>query len=119
MNNRLEVICRDFELTEALQSRIESKVQQLEKVCQTITNIRVVLESPHKNHTKGNIYSIRIELHIPDADIVVSQDQHDKHAHEDVYVALRDAFSAAKRQLQQRKEKVRDTRSTLLNARVA
>jgi len=32
---------------------------------------------------------------------VVSRDHHDKQAHEDVYVALRDAFAAASRQLEE------------------
>ena len=30
---------------------------------------------------------------------MVTQEQHDNHAHEDLYVAIRDAFNAAERQL--------------------
>ena len=58
-----------------------------------------MLDSPHNNHHKGKVYSVAVELHTSGKEIVVKQGQHDKPEHEDIYVAVRDAFNAAERQL--------------------
>jgi hypothetical protein len=42
---------------------------------------------------------VRIDLTVPGAELVVSRDPELDHGHEDVYVAIRDAFDAARRQL--------------------
>ena len=55
----------------------------------------VVVEAPHKHHHQGKQFNVRIDIGVPGNEIVVNRDHH-----EDVYVALRDAFDAAKRQLE-------------------
>lgn len=62
----------------------------------------VTVEAPHKHHGKGNLYRVAVDLHIPGAEIVANRDPGRNHAHEDVYVAVRDALNAAARQLQDR-----------------
>ena len=47
-----------------------------------------------------------LEIHTPSKEVRVNQEQHDNHAHENLYVAIRDAFNAAERQLK------RSTRNT-------
>ncbi|MEQ8952528.1 MAG: HPF/RaiA family ribosome-associated protein, partial [Gammaproteobacteria bacterium] len=42
---------------------------------------------------------VGLEIHTPSKEVRVNQEQHDNHAHEDLYVAIRDAFNAAERQL--------------------
>lgn len=37
---------------------------------------------------------------VPGGDIIIRRDPAEKHAHEDVFVAVRDAFHAARRRLQ-------------------
>ena len=54
-----------------------------------------MVEQPAKHHQQGKLFNIRIDLGVPGSEIVV-----DKQQNEDVYVALRDAFDAAKRQLE-------------------
>ena len=68
-----------------------------------------MLDSPHNNHHKGRVYSVGIEVHLPQLEVRVNQDQHDNHAHEDLYVAIRDAFNAAERQLRSVDKKHRAT----------
>ena len=43
---------------------------------------------------------MRISLGLPGAEIVVGHDPLKNHAHEDIYVAVRDAFDAVRRQLE-------------------
>ena len=69
---------------------------------------RVTVESPHSHHHQGQLYHVTVDLTVPGAELVASRSNDKNHAHEDVYVAIRDAFDAAKRQLQQYKRKLKN-----------
>ena len=75
-----------------------------------------MLDSPHNNHHKGKVYSVGLEIHTPSKEVRVNQDQHDNHAHEDLYVAIRDAFNAAERQLKSIEKKHRAQKPAKLGA---
>ena len=100
MNIPLQVSFRNLEHSDFIEARIREKVEGLEKYFDRITSCRVVVEAPERHHHKGKLYHLRIELGVPGKEIVVSRKHHDDHSHEDVYVAIRDAFKAAKRQLE-------------------
>ena len=70
----------------------------------------MVVETPHRQHTKGTLYHIRVDLTLPGEEIVVDRDPED-HAHEDVYIAIRDAFEAVRRQLKKSLRKTRENRT--------
>ena len=55
----------------------------------------VTIEAPHRHHHKGKLYKVRIDIGMPGKDVHVNQEGPKNHAHEDVYVAIRDAFDAA------------------------
>ncbi len=63
---------------------------------------RVVIEAPHRHHQKGNTFCVSVEVTVPHAEIVANRDSGRDPAHEDVYVAIRDAFLAVNRKLQDR-----------------
>ena len=81
---------------------IRDKAGKLEEFFNHIMSCRVVVEVPHKHLHQGNQFNVRIDIGVPGSEIVVNHD----HA-EDVYVALRDAFDAAKRQLEDYVRKIR------------
>jgi len=60
----------------------------------------VTVESPHQHRHQGNLFDVRIDITAPDTEIVIERAHPRDHAHEDPYVALRDAFRAARRKLQ-------------------
>jgi cold shock CspA family protein len=60
----------------------------------------VIVEGEHRHHHKGNLFRVRIEIDAPGKELAVTHTGPKDHAHEDVYVALRDAFNAAVRQLE-------------------
>jgi ribosomal subunit interface protein len=91
----LQITIRDMGTSEALETHIRDKVNKLEEFFNHIMSCRVVVEMPHKHHQQGKQFNVRIDIGVPGSEIVVNRD----HA-EDVYVALRDAFDAAKRQLE-------------------
>ena len=97
----LEIHFEDIGPSEAIEARARKEAEKLEEFYDRITSARVVISRPHRRHHKGNTYRVRIHMTLPGApDIVVDHDPGDRYAHEDVYVAIRDAFRAARRQLQ-------------------
>ncbi len=60
---------------------------------------RVVIEAPNRRR-HGDLYHIRVDLKVPGNEIVVKRDPPEHHAHEDIYVAVRDSFDAVRRQLE-------------------
>jgi ribosomal subunit interface protein len=97
----LEITFRGIPHSDAVETRIREKAAKLEKFCDNIISCRVAVEAEHHHQHQGNLYKIRIDLNVPHKHIVVSRDHHDKQSHEDLYVALRDAFAAATRQLEE------------------
>jgi ribosomal subunit interface protein len=99
MTNEFQVVFHNIDQTDAISEAVQKRISKLERYCDTIITGRVVLDAPHNNHHKGKVYSVGLEIHTPVKEVLVNQDQHDNHAHEDLYVAIRDAFNAAERQL--------------------
>ena len=98
----LQITIRDIEHSEALETHIRDKAKKLDEFFEHIMSCRVVVELPHKHHQQGKQFNVRIDIGVPGSEIVVNRD----HA-EDVYVALRDAFDAAKRQVVEYARKIR------------
>ena len=99
MINEVQVVFHNIDQTQALTDAVRKRINKLTRYCDQISKGRVVLDSPHNNHHKGKVYSVGIEIHSPAGEIRVHQEQHDNHAHEDLYVTIRDAFNVAERQL--------------------
>lgn len=96
----LQVTFRHIQPSAALETRIRQEVTKLERFYEKIMSCRVVVEAPHKHHHQGNLYRVRIEMTVPQEELMVSREHHDEHAHEDAYVVIRDAFNALQRQLE-------------------
>jgi ribosomal subunit interface protein len=90
----LQITARDVSLSEAAQDDIRAKATNLETYYDGIIGCRVVVEGPVRHHRKGP-FTVRIDLSVPGAELVV-----DRQADEDLYVAIRDAFDAARRRLE-------------------
>ena len=95
MNLPLQITWRGIAQSPALDAAIRCKVAKLQRFNDRITRCRVVVElgDRHKNH--GKQFAVRVNLTLPGGEITVNHDQD-----EDVHVAVRDAFDAARRQLQ-------------------
>jgi cold shock CspA family protein/ribosome-associated translation inhibitor RaiA len=96
----VDVTFRGFEPSEALNARIAEWMEKLDRVYSRIGRCEVLVETPHRHHRHGRHFHVRIRLTVPGGEIVASHDPGADGAHEDVYVALRDAFTAVRRQLE-------------------
>ena len=61
---------------------------------------QVVIEAVDEGRREDRRYHVRMELTMPEGLVVVGPDHPSNGAHEDVYVAIRNAFRAARRQLE-------------------
>jgi len=108
MQSNAEIVFRDIPRSEALEKNIHDRVRKLERVFDHITSCNVVVEEAHHHKHQGKLFHVRINLHVPDKELVVSREKHDKQSHEDPYVAVRDAFNAMQRQLDDYSRKLRN-----------
>jgi ribosome-associated translation inhibitor RaiA len=87
--------------SDALEADIRGWVQDLEQDFDRITSCRVVIEAPHRHQHQGRPFEVRVELRMPGHEIVAGRSPTDRSIeHEDAHVAVRDAFLAARRQLE-------------------
>ena len=66
-----------------------------------------VVEAQQKNHRKGNLFQVKVFLVVPGGEIVIDRAGPKNPAHEEWQVALRDAFDAATRRLEEYARKTR------------
>jgi ribosomal subunit interface protein len=96
----LQITFRDIETSPAIDNRIRECAEKLERVGARITSCHVVVTEPHRHHRKGEAINVRIDLKVPGDEIVVNREPAANTEHADIYVAIRDAFDAARRQLE-------------------
>ena len=107
MNFPLEISFRNMDPSPAVETRIREKAAKLERFYNRIMGCTVVVEAPHRHHHKGKLYSVHIDIRVPGKDLVVDRAKPLDKAHKDVYIAVRDAFSAAARRLEDHSQRMR------------
>jgi hypothetical protein len=85
----------------ALEASIKGCVEDLESICGRIVSCRVSVEAPHRHKQNGRLYKVDVDLGVPGAKLVTARSPDDDLSHADPYVAVRDAFRATRRQLEQ------------------
>jgi ribosome-associated translation inhibitor RaiA len=97
----LEISCENGTLSETARAAIEREVERLEQYQHHITGCRVAVVAPSTKHRQGSVYRINIWVTIPPHEnIVVSHQPSDDRGHADVEASIKDAFAAARRQIE-------------------
>jgi len=103
----LQITFRHLDPSPALEARIRELATRLEKFSAQIVRCHVIVEPvPHHQH-HGGLHEFRIDITLPDSEIAIRKAHPADPAHEDAYVALRDAFRAARRKLEDYERKRR------------
>jgi ribosomal subunit interface protein len=97
MQSPVEITFRDFPPSPALSAHIEKRAAKLDTFFDRIVKCHVVIESPHRSSKGGQTFHVRIDMHVPGKQLVVSTNNGD--AKEDPYAAIDDAFNDAERVL--------------------
>ena len=91
----LQISYRNMESSAAIDTLVREKAAKLEQFHSRIMSCHVAIEQPARHKHQGKQFVVHIDLKVPGGEIAVNRDHH-----EDVYVALRDAFDAARRKLE-------------------
>lgn len=111
MQTPLQITFHQLPPSPALEADVRKWVDELETFFDRIVSCRVLIEAPHHHHHQGRLYRVRIEIGVPGEHIVVGRSPDEDHAHADPHVAVRDAFRAARRQLEDHVRRLRPDKS--------
>jgi ribosomal subunit interface protein len=95
MQRPVQITSRDFTLTEPMKATIQQHVEDLDHYFGRLTGCHVTIEAPVHHHRQGGPFSVRIDLCTPGAELSVNKQDAD-----DLLVAIREAFHAARRRLE-------------------
>lgn len=107
MMRPLQITFRHMSPSPALDARIRKVAARLDTFSGHIMRCHVIVEPPAHHQHQGFLYDFRIDITLPDEEIAIRHAHPADHAHVDAYVALRDAFRAARRRLQDYERKRR------------
>jgi ribosome-associated translation inhibitor RaiA len=91
----LQITFRHMPPSEAVGALIRERADKLEAFYPGLISCRVVIDEERLHRHQGRLFNVRIDLHVPGHEFATTREHH-----EDVYVALRDAFDAARRWLE-------------------
>lgn len=100
MPYQIHLAFRHMMHSDAVAEQINGRAAELERFFPQIVACHVAIEPSSSRQRKGKIYHLSIRLTVPGREIVVDRDPAEHHAHEDISVAVHDAFDAARRKLQ-------------------
>ena len=95
MNDNLQISFRGTASSDAVASRIRERAARLKRFDDRITSCRVVVQAPPDRQ----LFQVRIQICRPGDEVVIDRTDSQDGSHEDVYVAVHDAFEAAERRL--------------------
>jgi cold shock CspA family protein len=108
METEPKIVFENLGPSDALRQRILEEVAHLERFHGRLTACRVVLSAPEKHKHKGHLYQVRIHLVAPGHGEVAVRPSTAKHQwNQDPLVAIRNAFDAARRQLEDKVRRIR------------
>jgi ribosome-associated translation inhibitor RaiA len=96
----VQVTFRNLGHSEAIEAKIQERARKLGSFYPHIMSCRVAVEALHRHHVQGNHFHIRIDVKVPGGELVAGREPDEHHSYTDVYVAIRDAFDAIRRQLE-------------------
>jgi cold shock CspA family protein len=85
-----------------MEAQIRERADDLQLYFPRLTGCHVVVEAPVHHHRKGGPFNVRIDLRMPGAEASVNHQSAD-----DLAIAIRDAFHAARRRIEDHLRKLR------------
>lgn len=96
----VQVTIRDMPASPTLETNIRKRAEKLNQYYDRVMSCRVVVELQQKHKRQGKLFNVRIDVTVPGKELVVTRKMD-----QDVYVAIRDAFNAIIRQLEEHARK--------------
>lgn len=92
----LEISTRWINLSPPLEAELRKRADKLERRFDRITSCRIAVERPTGNHhQEGGPFRVRLDITVPGTELVADKEE------EELYAAVREAFAAAERQVEE------------------
>lgn len=95
----VQVTFRNLDASPAVLAEVVRRAALLDRYHPRLQSCHVAVEAPHRHKRKGAPYRVRIDLVLPGAELVAGRNPAEHATHADVYIAVRDAFRAVRREL--------------------
>jgi len=96
----VQITIRDIPISLALETNIRKRAEKLNRFHGRISSCRIMVELPQKHKHQGKLFNVKIDITVPGKEFVTT-----RKVDQDVYVAIRDAFNAITRQLEEHSSK--------------
>ena len=96
----VEVKFRHMRSSDTIEAAVREHAAKLDRFHPHITSCRVMIEAIHPGHPKSAVFHVRIDVTVPGRELVARSEPPPQHFHEDVFIAVRDAFDEIRRELQ-------------------
>jgi ribosomal subunit interface protein len=91
----IQITFRGMAPSAALEATVRERASKLEQFHPHVMSCRVVIETPARHKQQGKEFVARLDIKVAGAEIAVTREHS-----EDAFVAVRDAFDAARRKLE-------------------
>lgn len=108
MQQEPQITYHGLDSSEALDAEIRARIAELDDIYDGLVGVRVSIEALHNQHRTGNLHECHVTLMVPGQSLAVSKAPHkakDRYHNPDVYTSVREAFTAAEKQLRTYKAK--------------
>ncbi|HVH80852.1 MAG TPA: HPF/RaiA family ribosome-associated protein, partial [Stellaceae bacterium] len=95
----LQITFRDLPSSAAVEAKIRECAEHLKRVFDRLTSCRVTVEGRHRPQRAGKVAHLCVELTVPGKVITIGRGASEHETHDDVFIAVRAAFDAARRRL--------------------
>ena len=95
MQQPIQVTFRGMAPSPALEEAIRERAAKLERFHPRVLSCRAVVEEAARHKQQGKQFVVRLDIKLAGAEVAINRDHS-----EDPFVAVRDAFDAARRQLE-------------------
>lgn len=105
MQSPVQVTFRDIQPSPAVSAHVERRATKLDTFFDRITKCHVVVEAPYCRHKHGPRYHVRIALHVPGKELIVTKNPEQRK--EELHAAVDDAFNDAEQLLEEYSRQLR------------
>jgi ribosome-associated translation inhibitor RaiA len=91
----VQVTFRDMVPLPSLEEDLRRRAAKFDRWISDLMSCRIIVEAAGNRHHQGHRYQIKIDVRVPEAELAVTQQ-----GDEDINIAVRDAFEAMDRQLE-------------------
>ena len=91
----LQITWRNVAPSAPIEDLIRVRAEKLQHFHPHLVSARVAVELAGRHQNKGKLFVVRVDVKVPGAEIAI-----DHQMHEDAHVAVRQAFDAAQRRLE-------------------